>query len=42
MLQLSLDTLLRLTKHIDVEGEIEMSGWPEWGTLSVNMKAVPA
>jgi len=26
MLQLSLDTLLRLTKRIDVAGEVEMRG----------------
>jgi cytochrome P450 len=42
MLQLTLEALLKLTKRIDVEGEVEMTGWPEWGTLSVNMKVIPA
>jgi cytochrome P450 len=42
MLQLTLEALLKLTKRIDVEGDVEMSGWPEWGTLSVNMKVLPA
>jgi hypothetical protein len=34
--------LLRLTRRIDVEGEVEMTGWPEWGTLTVNMQVIPA
>jgi cytochrome P450 len=42
MLQLSLEGLLKLTSRIDVEGEVEMTGWPEWGTLTVNMKAIAA
>jgi cytochrome P450 len=42
MLQLSLETLLRLTRRVDVVGEVEMTGWPEWGTLTLNMTAVPA
>lgn len=42
MLQLSLDELLRLTRRIDVEDDVEMTGWPEWGTLTVNMKVTPA
>jgi cytochrome P450 len=42
MLQASLEGLLTLTSRIDVEGDVEMTGWPEWGTLTVNMKVEPA
>ncbi|GAC1322143.1 MAG: monooxygenase YjiB [Chloroflexota bacterium] len=42
MLQLSLEALLTLTSRIDVDGEVEMTGWPEWGTLTVEMQVQPA
>ena len=42
MLRLTLETLLRQTRSVEVEGEPGMTGWPEWGTLTVNMTAVPA
>jgi cytochrome P450 len=35
MLRVTLEELLSRTSSIDVAGEIKMTGWPEWGTLSV-------
>ena len=35
MLQVTLDELLARTSSIELAGEVTMTGWPEWGTLSV-------
>ncbi len=35
MLRVTLEELLSRTSSIDVDGDIKMTGWPEWGTLSV-------
>jgi cytochrome P450 len=35
MLRVTLEELLSRTSSIEVKGEITMTGWPEWGTLSV-------
>jgi hypothetical protein len=38
MLRLTLEELLARTTAIEVAGEIAMTGWPEWGTLSVPVR----
>ena len=35
MLRVTLDELLARTSSIELAGEVTMTGWPEWGTLSV-------
>jgi len=35
MLQVTLEELLARTTSIEVVGDVTMTGWPEWGTLSV-------
>ncbi|MGY4691508.1 cytochrome P450 [Salibacterium sp. K-3] len=35
MLQITLKELLGRTTHIELNGEIEMTRWPEWGAVSV-------
>jgi cytochrome P450 len=35
MLRITLEELLGRTSSIAVDGEVTMTGWPEWGTLSV-------
>ncbi len=41
MLQAALDELLRQTSSFVLAGEIEMTRWPEWGTLSVPLEVTP-
>jgi cytochrome P450 len=38
MLRVTLAELLARTSAIEVDGEIAMTGWPEWGTLSVPVR----
>jgi cytochrome P450 len=40
MLRLTLEELLARTSSIEVVGEVTMTGWPEWGTLSVPTRLV--
>jgi hypothetical protein len=35
MLEVTLSELLARTAAIEPAGEVTMTGWPEWGTLSV-------
>ena len=42
MLQIMMEEVLARTKHISVDGAIEMTRWPEWGTNSVPVRLVPA
>jgi len=42
MLQTTLEELLKRTKSIEPGGEIVMTRWPEWGTLSAHVKVVGA
>jgi cytochrome P450 len=35
MLRVTLEELLARTSSIELAGEVTMTGWPEWGTLSV-------
>jgi cytochrome P450 len=35
MLRVTLEELLARASAIEVVGEVTMTGWPEWGTLSV-------
>ncbi len=35
MLRVTLEELLARTRSIEIVGEVTMTGWPEWGTLSV-------
>jgi cytochrome P450 len=42
MLRVTLEELLSRTSAIEVDGEIAMTGWPEWGTLSVPVVLSPA
>ncbi len=35
MLEVTLEELLGRTSAIELDGEVTMTGWPEWGTLSV-------
>lgn len=42
MLADTLRELLARTKHFEVAGEIRMTRWPEWGTISVPTRFVPA
>src|SRR5262249_22462586 len=35
ILRVTLEELLARTSSIEVDGEVAMTGWPEWGTLSV-------
>jgi cytochrome P450 len=41
MLRVTLEELLARTSSIELAGEVMMTGWPEWGTLSVpaNLRA---
>ncbi len=38
MLQVSLEELLRRTSSLELDGEVEMTRWPEWGTLTVPLR----
>jgi len=42
MMIVTLEELLTRTKSFEVAGEIRMTRWPEWGTLSVPLKFVKA
>lgn len=42
MLRASLDELLQQTTSFHLDGDIEMTRWPEWGTLSVPLGVTPA
>jgi cytochrome P450 len=42
MLEVTLEELLARTSEIAVDGEVAMTGWPEWGTLSVPTVLTPA
>lgn len=42
MFCITLEELLKRTKHIELDGEIEMTNWPEWGAALVPLKIVPA
>jgi cytochrome P450 len=42
MLSLTLEEFLKRTKSFEASGEIKMTRWPEWGTLSVPLKVVGA
>lgn len=42
MLRSALGTLLRQTSSITLDGDVEMTRWPEWGTLRVPLTVVPA
>ena len=42
MLRITLEELLRRTKSIEPGGEIVMTRWPEWGTLSAHVKVIAA
>jgi len=42
MLITMLEEALARTKRMDLDGEIEMTRWPEWGTNSVPMSFIPA
>ena len=39
MLRVTLEELLARTSSIELAGEVTMTGWPEWGTLSVPHRA---
>ncbi|MGH1472278.1 MAG: cytochrome P450 [Cellvibrionaceae bacterium] len=41
MLQVTLEEMLLRTKHFEVNGEVKMTRWPEWGTLSVPLAVTP-
>jgi cytochrome P450 len=38
MLQVTLEELLARTASIEAAGEVEMTGWPEWGTLAAPLR----
>jgi cytochrome P450 len=40
MLRVTLEELLARTSSIELVGEVTMTGWPEWGTLSVPTRLV--
>jgi cytochrome P450 len=42
MLQIALEVLLARTERIELGGEITMTRWPEWGTLSAPLRVVAA
>ena len=42
MLQVTLEELLSRTSSMELDGEPEMTRWPEWGTLSVPMRVSAA
>lgn len=42
MLRITLEELLSRTSFIELAGEIIMTRWPEWGTLSVPVRLHPA
>ena len=42
MLRVALEELLARTGSIELAGEPEMTGWPEWGTLSAPLAVRPA
>ena len=42
MLQVTLEELLSRTSSMELDGELEMTRWPEWGTLSVPMRVSAA
>jgi cytochrome P450 len=42
MLQITLRELLARTSAIDLAGDVTMTGWPEWGTLSVPVRLTPS
>jgi cytochrome P450 len=42
MLNVTLEELLARTASIELDGEVRMTRWPEWGTLSVPVRLVPA
>ena len=41
MLEVTLEELLARTSAIELDGEVTMTGWPEWGTLSVPTGLAP-
>jgi cytochrome P450 len=41
MLQVTLQEFLQRSKKIELAGEVKMTRWPEWGTLSVPLKITP-
>jgi cytochrome P450 len=42
MLRVTLEELLARTSSIELDGDVTMTGWPEWGTLSVPTVLRPA
>ncbi|MFA9430235.1 cytochrome P450 [Egicoccus sp. AB-alg2] len=42
MLQTALEELLTTTRSIELDGEVTMTRWPEWGTLGVPLRVEPA
>ncbi|MDY7102151.1 MAG: cytochrome P450 [Actinomycetota bacterium] len=42
MLRVVVEELLARTRSLEVTGEVVMTRWPEWGTLSVPLRVVPA
>lgn len=42
MLRITLEEALRRTSRIELNGEIKMTPWAEWGTVSVPIKVRPA
>lgn len=42
MLSITLEEMLSRTKRIELNGEIKMARWPEWGAISVPVKMTPA
>lgn len=41
MLSVTLESLLAMTTAIQLDGDIEMTRWPEWGTLRVPLRVEP-
>jgi cytochrome P450 len=42
MLRVTLAELLGRTRRIELDGEVTMTRWPEWGTLSAPLRVTPA
>lgn len=38
MLQVTMEKFLQRTAKIELDGEVKMTRWPEWGALSVPLK----
>jgi cytochrome P450 len=42
MLQIALEVLLARTERIELGGEVAMTRWPEWGTLTAPLRVIAA